>query len=77
MLIHPVPFTYSHTLGVTVSLVLYCVKLARFVLLKVRLIYDCVCALGFKGRPWAVSRPGSTRREGKKSLCIRTPLLLA
>lgn len=44
-----------------------------FELLKVPLTCDPVCVLGFKGRPWAVSRPVSTRREGKKSangLCI-------
>lgn len=42
-------------------------------LLKAPLTRDPVCVLGFKGRPWAVSRPVSTRREGKKSatgLCI-------
>lgn len=43
---------------------------------------DPVSVLGFKGRPWAVSRSGSTRREGEESatgLCVRlsVPLLFA
>lgn len=43
---------------------------------------DPVSVLGFKRRPWAVSRSGSTRREGEESatgLCVRLsgPLLFA